>query len=130
MTGKIPISSAVPLETQSLDQVGKEDIVKTAQQTYVTPLEVQEHLHRVWENEKALLDTLLGSYPSPTATKRKSSPQMFFLNVLPVPPSRFRPVRTFNFCITMVLYRLYKLYTLYLANACKTYPNSACCISL
>ncbi|CAB3992022.1 DNA-directed RNA polymerase I subunit RPA1, partial [Paramuricea clavata] len=89
---KTPISAEIPPETPTVDQAEKGDIVKSVQQTYITPLEVQEHLRRVWENEEVLLNTLLGSYPSPTATKRKSSPQMFFLNVVPVPPSRFRPL--------------------------------------
>ncbi|XP_028403627.1 DNA-directed RNA polymerase I subunit RPA1-like isoform X2 [Dendronephthya gigantea] len=89
LTDKRPL----PSQTQSSTaEVERTDIVKSVQQTYITPLEVQEHLHRVWEKEETLLDSLLGSYPSPTASKRKSSPQMFFLNVLPVPPSRFRPI--------------------------------------
>ena len=74
----------------------KEENVRNAQQAYVTPLEVQEHLRRVWQNDEVFMNTLLGSYPSPSATKRKSSFQMFFLNVVPVPPSRFRPVRSLN----------------------------------
>lgn len=92
-TEKTPIPANVPPETPTVDHVEGGNIVRTAQQAYITPLEVQEHLRRVWENEEVLLNTLLGSYSSPSATKRKSSPQMFFLNVLPVPPSRFRPVR-------------------------------------
>lgn len=71
-----------------------DDTVISAQQVHITPLEVQKHLHQVWQNDEALLNVLLGSYSTPTATKRKSSPQMFLLNVIPVPPARFRPVRS------------------------------------
>ena len=73
-------------------QVQEGEIRKRAQQTYLTPLEVQDHLEQLWENDDDLLDCLLGSYASPKAKKRKSSPGIFFLKVIPVPPSRFRPV--------------------------------------
>lgn len=96
LSDKAPVSaSRIPeASTTSAAQAG--DIRKSVQQTYVTPLEVLQHLRKVWESDEVLLDCLLGSYPSPSTTKRKSSPELFFLKVLPVPPSRFRPVSWYS----------------------------------
>ena len=89
-TDKTPVSAQSNPDGPVSVQRG--EIKKSVQQAYLTPLEVQNHLQKVWENDEVLLNCLLGSYGSPTATKRKSSSDIFFLKVIPVPPSRFRPV--------------------------------------
>ena len=72
----------------------EEELKKLTQQTYLTPLEVKNQIFQVWENYGEFLNILVGAYPSPTAKRKRSSADMFFLDVFPVPPSRFRPVST------------------------------------
>lgn len=62
------------------------------QQIYLTPTEAKEQIFKIWEYHGDFLDILLGAYPSPTARRKRSSADMFFFEVFPVPPSRFRPV--------------------------------------
>ena len=69
-----------------------EEVKKLTQQTFLTPLEVKKHVTQIWENYHEFLNVLLGAYPSPTAKRKCSSADMFFLEIFPVPPSRFRPV--------------------------------------
>ncbi|XP_031567352.1 DNA-directed RNA polymerase I subunit RPA1-like [Actinia tenebrosa] len=70
----------------------QKEVTKSLQQTFLTPKEVKEHLDLVWQKDGDFLNTLLGGYPTPKARHRKSSSQMFFIDVLPVIPSRFRPL--------------------------------------
>jgi DNA-directed RNA polymerase I subunit RPA1 len=64
---------------------------------YLTPLEVQEYLRLLWEQEQEMLDHLFGAPKLENARKtgkvvRKSSFMQFFMDVIPVPPTRFRPM--------------------------------------
>ncbi len=54
----------------------------------LTSLSVREHFTLLWKNEQRVLDLLYGTMKE---GKRVSSPEIFFLYVLAVPPSRFRP---------------------------------------
>ena len=70
---------------------------KCTKQQFVSPLEVQEHVKALWQNQGMLMDAIFG-YMRPevtgeSGTSRRSTADMFFLDVVPVPPSRFRPVR-------------------------------------
>ncbi|KAJ3269980.1 hypothetical protein HDV01_000743 [Terramyces sp. JEL0728] len=56
---------------------------------YITPLTVKAHLQLLWKNEKYVLDLLYGSNRKGIRT---SNPNMFFLEVVAVTPSKFRPV--------------------------------------
>ena len=49
-------------------------------------------MFQVWMADGDVLNALLGAYPSPSAKKRSASANMFFIDILPVIPSRFRPV--------------------------------------
>jgi len=69
-------------------------IKELMQQIYLTPTEAKEQIFKIWENHGDFLDILLGAYPSPTARRKRSSADMFFFEVFPVPPSRFRPLST------------------------------------
>ena len=78
--------------------------------SYVTPLEVRDHMSRVWSNQRALVNAIIGcceiadsageevegveeGVEPATGVNRDISPaDVFFLEVIPVPPSRFRPV--------------------------------------
>lgn len=56
----------------------------------ILPVEVQRHLEKVWENENSILSLAFGQPQQGRSAKEKIN--LFFLNVVPVPPSRFRPV--------------------------------------
>ena len=75
---------------------------KCTKQQFVSPLEVQEHIKALWKNQGLLMDAIFGQIKVESAggcgSGGNSSADMFFLNVVPVPPSRFRPVRTM--CVT------------------------------
>lgn len=64
----------------------KQDVTE---QLYVSPVEVKVHVQHMWERERQLLSALFGGA---TTEKGLSITDLFFLTVLPVPPSRFRPV--------------------------------------
>ena len=69
-----------------------QDIVKPEDclhQSYVSPLEAREHMRELWANERLLMDALFGCGQE---GGQRSPSDMFFLDVIPVPPSRFRPV--------------------------------------
>ena len=68
------------------------EVKKLVEQTYLTPVEVQKQIFKVWEKYGGFLSILFGAYPSPTAKQRCCSADLFFMEILPVPPSRFRPV--------------------------------------
>lgn len=72
-------------DSPDVDQNAKSD-----NDTYITPLTVQALLTKLWENEKRILDLLYGS------DGKETSPSMFFLEVVPVTPTRFRPVSKMN----------------------------------
>ena len=55
------------------------------------PIQVAAHLYMMWEQNSELFDLLYGSY-DPIQKKRVSSPDVFFIEVVPVPPNRFRPM--------------------------------------
>lgn len=59
-------------------------------QSYLSPVEVQSHVRCVWTNESVLLDSIFGC--TRQASGQTSPADMFFLDVVPVPPSRFRPI--------------------------------------
>lgn len=81
-------------------------------QSYLSPLVVREHVQQLWNHNRTLLSMLVGcSVPEvpdgsvlagsgvlgPISRARRgqgdaTSDNVFFLDVIPVPPSRFRPV--------------------------------------
>ena len=72
-------------------------------QTYLTPLEVKQHVACLWENQQPLMNAIIGCSVRTRETgdvcegrgvvATEISPvDVFFLDVVPVPPSRFRPV--------------------------------------
>lgn len=81
-----------------------DEVKRLTQQTYLTPLEAQKQICKVWEKYGEFLNILLGAYPSPTAKRRCCSADMFFMEIFPVPPSRFRPVSNCNFELLTVQY--------------------------
>ena len=70
---------------------------KCTKQQFVSPLEVQEHMKALWDNQGLLMDAIFGHMRVDVGGGRgedsgRSAADMFFLDVVPVPPSRFRPV--------------------------------------
>jgi len=58
-------------------------------------VEVQDHIRKLWKNQAELLDLMFGKYeaesPDEPVKVHTLGPQMFFLNNIVVPPTRFRP---------------------------------------
>lgn len=54
----------------------------------ILPVEAQRHLEKVWDNNSIVLSLVFGQRQQ----SAKEKINLFFLNVVPVPPSRFRPV--------------------------------------
>ena len=64
---------------------GKGDVT---QQLYVSPVEVKGHIQQLWEQEGSLLKAMFEG-----GQGERGVIDLFFLTILPVPASRFRPVR-------------------------------------
>ena len=62
---------------------------------YLTPLHVQELLAKLWNNERDTLTLMFGSQ-SPSLSEQVVTHNMFFIEVLSVPPCRFRPPAVFG----------------------------------
>ena len=68
---------------------------KCTKQQFVSPLEVQEHIRSLWDNHCQLMGAIFGHLRGETSGRGaddRREADMFFLDVVPVPPSRFRPV--------------------------------------
>lgn len=85
---------------------------KCTKQQFVSPLEVQEHMRVLWDNHGPLMDAILGHVRVEVGgghgSGGRSMADMFFLDVVPVPPSRFRPVSSiFQTCIDSTVHCAY-----------------------
>ena len=79
-------------ETGDTSTESLEDCLK---QKYVTPLEARSHLRKLLESEHSVLTLAFGCLEldaSKDVVGSASPADVFFLDILPVPPSRFRPV--------------------------------------
>lgn len=56
---------------------------------------MKKHFVKLWNTENKVMECLLGAYKVPEALKKVTTPEIFFLDVLAVPPVRFRPVSCF-----------------------------------
>ncbi|KAH6595364.1 hypothetical protein BASA50_005882 [Batrachochytrium salamandrivorans] len=65
--------------------------MESQREIYLTPLQVKAHIQLLWKKEAVILDLLYGN-SSVKGSPRVSSPLMFFLDVVPVTPTRFRPI--------------------------------------
>ena len=83
------------------------ELAKYTKQNYLSPLEVRKHMRELWVKQRTLIRALvgcsghtrkggLGESLLPTVKRVISQDigpdDIFFLEVIPVPPSRFRPV--------------------------------------
>lgn len=91
-------------EVQNEDEVDKEEdscpsVDTLTKQSYLTPLEVREHVISLWENQRAVMNAIIGCSVIAEAERgggnsgrEISAADVFFLDVVSVPASRFRPV--------------------------------------
>lgn len=68
-----------------------EDIASTAGLQYMTPVKARDHLRKLWEKESDVLAAVFGALNIATV-EGEAPTDVFFLDVLPVSPPRFRPV--------------------------------------
>ena len=83
-------SLGLDIEGADSDKTGFVTADECLKQCYLTPLEVRRHVRQLWTSESMLMDAIFGC--THQATGQCSPADMFFLDVVPVPPSRFRPV--------------------------------------
>lgn len=106
-------------EEGEAEKTGDLGVGAFTKQSYLTPLEVREHVKHLWENQRSLVNALIGCSviakgegggisgggvtagdeegggevtPVVKHAQEISPADVFFLDVIPVPPSRFRPV--------------------------------------
>lgn len=77
-------------EEKSPDKL-KEELSKLEGQHYLTPSEIKYHLRYVWDKSSDILGMVFKSI-SMQSGKMEHPTDVFFFEVLPVPPARFRPV--------------------------------------
>ncbi|OQR96429.1 DNA-directed RNA polymerase I subunit RPA1 [Thraustotheca clavata] len=76
------------------DMDAAKDEANTSNHTYLAPLEVMSQMQLLWQNEEGVTELMWGNR---TAASRRGKNhaldgwKKFFLNVIPVAPSRFRP---------------------------------------
>lgn len=63
--------------------------------SYLTPVEARAHLRELWTNERSLLQNLFGILAL-ASNSHECPVDMFFLEALVVPPTRFRPMNFMN----------------------------------
>lgn len=87
-------------DDESINNDEEEMLTKMSSQMYLTPLDVLKHLEKIWVNEKEVLTIYLATLRSPNhsiAQAHNNPISLFFFEVLPVLPSKFRPVCRFFF---------------------------------
>ncbi|XP_075712742.1 DNA-directed RNA polymerase I subunit RPA1 isoform X2 [Rhinoderma darwinii] len=76
-------------KSDEIDEVsGTKDTAELAKRGYLTPSSTKEHIEALWENEGFFMRCLF----SGMTTGKEFSAEMFFLDLVVVPPSRYRPV--------------------------------------
>lgn len=78
------------LDVNGDDDTAEKPKASTAHQRYISPMEVRARLTELFEKEQDLLSLLYNAKP-PTKRTPKTTPDMFFVTMLLVPPNRFRP---------------------------------------
>ncbi|GLJ30639.1 hypothetical protein SUGI_0606730 [Cryptomeria japonica] len=82
----------------------KKDKERSLKERYLTPLEVKEHLKKLWENESHICSLIWDIQQEKRKSWGKSSSYtMFFLHALLVPPSKFQPPNRMNNMVCVYL---------------------------
>uniref|UniRef100_A0A8D3AU23 DNA-directed RNA polymerase subunit n=1 Tax=Scophthalmus maximus TaxID=52904 RepID=A0A8D3AU23_SCOMX len=80
----------MPTGVQNSD---KTDDLIAGKRVYMTASTAREHITQLWENEGFFLKCLFSGLEESTMSKEKCSyPDLFFLELLVVPPCRYRPI--------------------------------------
>ncbi len=80
-------------DDESIDGEDDEEMLTKmmSSQMYLTPLDVLKHFEKIWTNEKEVLGIYLATLKSSDQVHNNPI-SLFFFEVLPVLPSKFRPV--------------------------------------
>ena len=82
-------------DSSKADNVGKKDQQRSSgEQTILYPHEVKHHLRQLWDNEKHVLRHVLRAF-AVNAGSMEYPVDIFFKQVQPVMPTRYRPVCTY-----------------------------------
>ena len=79
-------------EDIDIDEQLEDEAAKKSKSIFMTPMEVRQHMKLMWDKENAFMDHLFGSIMYGKGNKRKSTFEIFFLDVIPVAPTKFRPI--------------------------------------
>jgi DNA-directed RNA polymerase I subunit RPA1 len=71
-------------EKQEILEFNQDDLL-------LLPVQVAAHLYMMWEVNSEILDLMYGTFDS-KLQKKVSSPDVFFIEIVPVPPNKFRPM--------------------------------------
>lgn len=85
-----PLAPAV-ISRMSAKNITREEFFESTNITsdsYISQLTVMKHMELLWDKERPILDILYGVLKN---GRKVSSPDMFFLKVISVPPTKFRP---------------------------------------
>ena len=95
-------------DTDNSVGVEKQDERPSGEQTILYPHEVKHHLRKLWNNEKNVLRHIFRAF-NVNAGSMEYPVDVFFKQVQPVMPTRYRPVSTkcTKFCITFYLLMIY-----------------------
>ena len=83
-----------------LQKKGADTQTEYLDQTVLSPMDAQSHMREVWSSDGDILQALFGAL-NIKMNKEKYATDVFFLNVVPVSPPRFRPVSPYP-CIVDV----------------------------
>ena len=86
-------------EGENDKEEGKEKAKESRKQILIHPLEIKEHINKLWQNEKDLLSLLYGRIHPVAKQDESDEPfraesigaELFFIEYLVIPPNRFRP---------------------------------------
>lgn len=83
-----PLHSEEEIE---LDDEGSSEDQGASKRRFLPPLEVKERLCKVFEAEASIIIELFSAINPTEGTSKRTDSGMFFLDVLPVTASKFRP---------------------------------------
>ena len=96
---------SISIEDETVDEVEEneeeqkeltEDEIKSNKNMkFLSPMDVHKHLELFWKKESFLCDSIYGS-KSKGGKRSKSSYKMFFVEMIPVTPTKFRPPSVMN----------------------------------
>ncbi|RUS21820.1 hypothetical protein BC937DRAFT_91380 [Endogone sp. FLAS-F59071] len=87
------LAKAKVIGKRTLSDASKDDRKKLAGggQTYINPLEVRNHIRLLFEKEQSITTLLYGARTPKNRKAEHANADIFFIDVLPVTPTRFRP---------------------------------------